>query len=157
MAKSAEIGTQRDCLEEWFCFASTWFLYRLFIASKLISSQRTIFIFDGVTVKTSNSFVCDISWFCGNGEHVWRDVNLVPRVFEGGRERTLGTRLMWCHVVLTWNGEKTLAKKVVSNRIPHEGTETEAYRALVGMLISLKLFLVVVIERKSNSSDVCRF
>ena len=34
------VATQRDCLQERFCLACTWFLHRLFIASK---SQRTIF------------------------------------------------------------------------------------------------------------------
>ena len=37
-----EVTTQHDCLEERFCFTSTWFLYRLFIASKLMSSQSTV-------------------------------------------------------------------------------------------------------------------
>ena len=37
-----EVATQSDCLEERFCFASTWFLYRLFNASKLMSSLTTI-------------------------------------------------------------------------------------------------------------------
>ena len=34
-----EVATERDYLEERFCFASTWFLYRIFIASKLMTSQ----------------------------------------------------------------------------------------------------------------------
>ena len=38
-----EVDIQRDCLEERFCFAGMWFWYRLFIASRLMSSQRTIF------------------------------------------------------------------------------------------------------------------
>ena len=42
------------CLEERFCFASTWFLYGPFIASKLTSSERTIFflvIFAGIELR----------------------------------------------------------------------------------------------------------
>ena len=38
-----EVATQNDCLEERVCFASTWFLYRLLIASELMPSQRTFF------------------------------------------------------------------------------------------------------------------
>ena len=39
-----EVVTRRDCLKERFCFASTWFLHRLFIGSKLMSSQRTMLL-----------------------------------------------------------------------------------------------------------------
>ena len=55
-----------DFLEERFCFASTWFWYRLFIASKLMSSQKTIFCILGQNLlnfklkqrKAQNSILC---------------------------------------------------------------------------------------------------
>ena len=83
---------QHDCLEEWICFASTWFLYSwLFIASRLMSSQRTILkviwgpksVFKKIQVWcTSNDIIVLV-------RAVFNDIVLLPQNIPADKQRLI--------------------------------------------------------------------
>ena len=83
---------QHDCLEEWICFASTWFLYSwLFIASRLMSSQRTILkviwgpksVFKKIQVwYTSNDIIVFV-------RAVFNDIVLLPQNIPADKQRLI--------------------------------------------------------------------
>ena len=73
-----KVAAQRDCPEERSCFASTWFLYRLFIASKLMFSQMNIFHFCTILIGyptvihiflACNRVTRRPCWWCVGGQY----------------------------------------------------------------------------------------